>query len=378
MKPRVLALALLSASLPAVFAQSTTIRVAIIPDSQSLTVTPQTETVLRVTVFGSDGKVAPDLGVVFVAPESGATGSFPEAPSDGATLYWTKTDSDGSASARFLPNGTAGIYLLAAAVDGSDASVTFAVTSSADAPSNTLSGDEARAALRAQLTLKAFDDESQRLHGPVLLPAGSTVKAAGQSSRLFPTTPATTERSSWLFWIDDNPLARFEHPTRFVILDAASGSSDFNDFTRIATLTRQGWWPEVILPGADTPVSLLSPLRTNSGLTVSRAARARPAAVELARAPFANVSPDQTCAIVIYGPSDTAMSIDADDMSKFFHEKLLIPETNIFRGTNLFGFSRPTNGSMLQAFVRGAVRQGCKKVYLYVSAHGSLGANGNS
>ncbi|MGB2965548.1 MAG: hypothetical protein WBB69_16355 [Anaerolineales bacterium] len=39
----------------------------------------------------------------------------------------------------------------------------------------------------------------------------------------------TVKSESWFFWIDDEPLARFSHPTRYVLVDIKSGEFSLSD-----------------------------------------------------------------------------------------------------------------------------------------------------
>lgn len=48
--------------------------------------------------------------------------------------------------------------------------------------------------------------------------------------------PQTLTSTTWFFWVDDAPLARFSHPTRFVFVDAVTGA---------VTVTAQEWWPYI-------------------------------------------------------------------------------------------------------------------------------------
>lgn len=43
----------------------------------------------------------------------------------------------------------------------------------------------------------------------------------------------TLNRAKWFFWIDDMPLAEYDHDTRFVYIDAKTG---------LPTVTYEGWW----------------------------------------------------------------------------------------------------------------------------------------
>lgn len=74
------------------------------------------------------------------------------------------------------------------------------------------------------------------------LPVGSEVSPYAPSplpegvTSLPHLQPQELESSMWFFWIDDDPLARFTHPTRYVFIDVESGD---------LSVEEQGWWPMV-------------------------------------------------------------------------------------------------------------------------------------
>jgi hypothetical protein len=78
------------------------------------------------------------------------------------------------------------------------------------------------------------------LDGP--LPAGTEVAAYAPSplpddvDKLPHLVPDKLISPSWFFWVDDNPIADFSHPTRYVFIDAATGQ---------VRVTDQGWWPYI-------------------------------------------------------------------------------------------------------------------------------------
>jgi len=48
--------------------------------------------------------------------------------------------------------------------------------------------------------------------------------------------PETMRDSTWFFWVDDSPRARFSHPTRFVYINATDGT---------VSISQSGWWPYI-------------------------------------------------------------------------------------------------------------------------------------
>ncbi len=59
----------------------------------------------------------------------------------------------------------------------------------------------------------------------------------------------TLMSGTWFGWIDDHPFAFFAHPTRFVYIDAANGT------TRVVA---HEWWPEVdgVFPFSEEAIEL--------------------------------------------------------------------------------------------------------------------------
>ncbi|MBX7083600.1 MAG: caspase family protein [Nannocystaceae bacterium] len=56
----------------------------------------------------------------------------------------------------------------------------------------------------------------------------------GSPTRMGERTAIAIESNAWLFWIDDEPGARFDHATRFVLVDRNSGEITVHD---------ANWWP---------------------------------------------------------------------------------------------------------------------------------------
>lgn len=70
---------------------------------------------------------------------------------------------------------------------------------------------------------------------------------------------------AWFFWIDDDPKALFGHPTRYVLIDAASG--------KVKVLARD-WWP--VIKGEAPSFNYAAPTgRRRIGLTARCQCRPR-------------------------------------------------------------------------------------------------------
>ncbi|HWB76732.1 MAG TPA: caspase family protein [Nannocystaceae bacterium] len=62
----------------------------------------------------------------------------------------------------------------------------------------------------------------------------SNTLLVGRPLRLGDREAVAIESSAWFFWIDDEPGARFDHPTRFVLVDRNTGELTVHDAK---------WWP---------------------------------------------------------------------------------------------------------------------------------------
>lgn len=124
-------------SVPAVIAASS-------GTPQSTPVSTPFPTALKATVTDTEGHGVSGVPVTFTAPDSGASGTFP----DDVTTATATTDADGVATApTFAANGTAGSYMVTASAAGVTDPASFSLTNTSDAAApTTLTAD--RASLR--------------------------------------------------------------------------------------------------------------------------------------------------------------------------------------------------------------------------------------
>ncbi len=328
--------------------------------------TPRSRETLEVMVTDRSGEPLSNMDVFFVAPAAGASGSFAEATGEDTSFYQTRTNAKGIATATFVANNLPGVYLVDAVIEGTEMATSFGMTNVPRRVRPRLAADQARQVVVEQFLSNQTEDEMLRLHGPVLLETGTQIASAGSSSFLYPTTPLTIDRQMWFFWVDEIPLALFAHPTQFILLDASNREPNFD---QDAIVTREGWWPEMSLPGAGESTALLPPSYTraivgSAATRLSRVPRTTPRELSKAQ-PAAD-----TCAIVIQGPDFIGFDGDVNDMKEFFEESLNIPTSNIFTRTDSDGNSIPSRVRDLEEFLNAAKDRGCKKLLLYISAHG--------
>ncbi len=328
---------------------------------------------LNIGATHRDGTPLADTGILFVAPDNGPSGTFVDAPTE-TSFFRTRTNDQGVASVTFVANEIRGAYLIDAIVEGTEAAVSFAMTNVAEPAQTVLEASTARRAIVDQILYNAVEDETLRLHGPVLLQSGTKVFSAARQNSLYPMAALDVDRPAWFFWIDEHPEANFGHPTRFILLDAAVSDPDV---AVDATVIRQTWWPEIQPPSAEKSSSLRPPSSTNRSLLALSSDRAGDSSVLDRQLRPLGEDNDDVCAIVIYGPPDSTAENSAEAVSEFFTNVLNIPEDNIMTGTNLLGLSIPSSPDMLGQFIDRVKGKECKKLYLYISCHGYSGNNGS-
>ncbi len=111
------------------------------------------------------------------------------------------------------------------------AGLTTLVLTSCSHARDGVSRDRAGELVVDQLVLE--NDPTIVFSHPELVTAASSVVVA-TPEWLGERASIEVESDAWFFWIDDEPGARFDHPTRYVLVDAASGEITVHD---------ANWWP---------------------------------------------------------------------------------------------------------------------------------------
>src|SRR5262249_52278614 len=127
--------------------------------------------------------------------------------------------------------------------------------------------------------------------------------------------------------------------------------------------------------GTSQAVSLLPPSYNNG--SVAGASSETPVVSGQQEFPTADAPPD-ACAIVLYGPDlgpiDIAGSKDARNIKDFLITQKLVPPSNVYTSgtaqTPPTSKDPPSTRSDLKRLLRLAQSSGCKKLYLYIAAHG--------
>lgn len=298
--------------------------------------------------------------VRLVAPKQGASGTFASPAPEGAHVFRGQTDANGQVTANLTTNGVAGVFLISAVVEGMNAAYTFAVSNVAAVTPTTLSAEQARAGIQKRLLGNKPEDETALLHGPVLLPAGAAVAAAGPSLNGAPSTAINVTRATWFFWLDEKPGNAFAHPTQFVLLDANDANAGFE--TR-AQVVKQVWWPNVSLGSRYAP--LYPAAQASDALPPTR----------MALPDFGGTrAPDDVCAILVYGPDGhNAFKNDTERYREFLTKDPpgRVNANRIFPNPPA---TQPTSSADLDASIQAAKNAGCKKIYYISVTHGAPGS----
>ena len=109
--------------------------------------------------------------------------------------------------------------------------------------SSQLNRDEAVEILISEVVEPSPNKDILMIFGPqnVLLP-GTVVEPYDTETEPFPGNPRTIQTKTWFFWIDDEPDAKFVHPTRFVFLEANDTDPTVGNGIIVEV---QGWWPKI-------------------------------------------------------------------------------------------------------------------------------------
>ena len=327
-----------------------------VDDAQHGLAAPGEMRTLRVTALDVNGGPAAGETVAFVSREAGPGVDF-----GGESFVRVATDSAGVAEATGVVRREAGPFLIEAVVEGGEAaSATIALTVPAVGAEPSISAAEARSSIGASLV-----DGASVLHGPFWMPPGAAVFPGGPISIEDDLVPRAVAESTWLFWIDDEPDAEFGHSTRFVLVPTGAA-----DPASSATELYQRWWPEVLEPGFPSR-SLAPPAYFNLAYTDTIVT---PAAALAFEPPTPLGAPDDACALILIGPGLAGGRAGAKLFRDYLTNNDLVESENIAANTRTIGdttFDRPATRRDLQQMLVSLAGKNCRKVYLYINAHGS-------
>ncbi|HWB77379.1 MAG TPA: hypothetical protein VG755_20570 [Nannocystaceae bacterium] len=101
-----------------------------------------------------------------------------------------------------------------------------------DGASDALSREDAADAVIAELVTAGDPIVVLGMQDPIA--AGDRIVAYHPLAEMAPEVAITAAGESWFFWLDDEPGAQFDHPSRYAMVDRASGE---------ITVIDARWWP---------------------------------------------------------------------------------------------------------------------------------------
>lgn len=121
--------------------------------------------------------------------------------------------------------------------------VTLLAIAHAQAAEALLTREQAVAILIQQVIEPSPNKDELMAFGPQnMLQPGDVVRPRYIGSNPYPGQPKTMESLTWFFFIDDEVMARYVHPTRFVYIDANHPNPTVGDGISVDI---QGWWPVI-------------------------------------------------------------------------------------------------------------------------------------
>lgn len=322
---------------------------------------------LRVQVRDSAGAAVAGASVIFHGPADLGGGSF-DGAAPGEPFLVVQSDASGIATATFRTGPAPGVLSIGASTGDAIRSAVFAISTVQTASPPAAGAEAVRAAVQL-----LYPAGASVLNGPYLLPAGATVLPAHPERRAATGVPMVTKTPAWFFWMDDAPESRFQHPVRFILLDAEKPAADA---AASATIAPVNWWPLVVLPGQPRPVSLLPSGDTLllGGAASASAASGQPKFPSLFR--LAKVPPEQACAIIVHGPDAPGSPADVLRFRDYVLGQNVVAPGNILLNAPLTtvapdGPRKSITRADLQRLIDEAAKKNCKKLYFYYSGHGT-------
>lgn len=155
----------------------------------------------------------------------------------------------------------------------------------------------------------------------------------------------------WFFWVDDDPLARFAHPTRYVYVNAVTG--------RLKVI-EQEWWP--LVDGTAPWFEFEDYWEPGNWAFSNLAPREPPPPAPAGSRSMLRGQAGEECAVLVDGAGDPKIGTrqDVDGMEAVME---------------LFDFRRavihaPASKELLEEMVQWLVDSGCKDLLVYLTSHG--------
>jgi hypothetical protein len=217
-----------------------------------------------------------------------------------------------------------------------------------------------------------------------LLPAGARIDPHETGWLPFPGPGIVSAQPAYFFWLDDLPDGRFQHPTRFVLVQADRPTPTVgNGGIRVSN---QGWWPRITAglalsreyfssgelrvssapPGVNNPDGLIAGPGYLPAPPAPAALPPEPVPSPAAAAAAAN----NACGLIILGDNDfkTDVSLYESDLTGHFG----VATGRVVKANG----GRPATSNDVARAITNlcGLMPPCDKIYIRISSHGSIGA----
>lgn len=341
----------------------------------SFVVSPGETRVLRARILKGDGSGAPGVSVIFAAPTEGPSGTFAGADGPSGSFIRVETDVAGQAAVMLTTNQTEGVFEVGVAVEGLAAFNQFSFTNMIAAPAVAAQPQQIRDLVHEQRLSNSPLGPDVQLHGPVLAPAGSILKAPAPPNPVSRNQPIVVERDSWLMWIDEAPTGFFAHETQWILMDA---SLEASQAVAEAVVYPQRWYPVIVPPSLDAEWTAFFPAGSHPEAFNPDLLDAAAALFDEGDSIIRGGQGGQACIIAIHGPGLRGSSYDIRRYIDTFTAVGSVPASNVFTngandqvlaGTTNLGFEHVEADDIGRLVARAAAVP-CRKVYFLMSTHG--------
>ncbi len=209
-----------------------------------------------------------------------------------------------------------------------------------------------------------------------MVPVGTVIDPAELGFGPWPGPGLIAPWDAYVFWIDDLPGARFQHPTRFVLVDPRDCAPSFDNGSIL--IAEEGWWP-IIDPPLLPPLELFGgdnltdqpPGPANpEGLIAGHAGA--PGDVVIEPNPPANNSPKMSAGLVVAGDDRADMRGDIPRWKRQLQDSYGVDSTRILCAENDSAVTKQQFCDLMDSL--------CTKFpmadtfYIRISSHGSIGS----
>lgn len=217
-----------------------------------------------------------------------------------------------------------------------------------------------------------------------MLPVGSVVEPQELGELPIAGSSMSVVVDSYLFWIDDAPVARFQHPTRFVLVDASNAIPTVgNGGIVVAT---QGWWPVVTVPGpfvtvhfsvieervTDNPLGFENPEGHITGpVTLASELLSPPAAITSGPAVQAVTATNNACGLILRGFAGADFANDFNSYDQDLCNHYNLDPNRIIKANSGNPASKQDLCDAITALC--ALNPPCDKIYVRMVSHGNKG-----